>query len=208
MASPQSLDNSEPVTVWLEQLSQNSTEAAFHLWSHFCTRLTEFAGRRLSTSNKRVYDHDDAAVSAFRSLCRGVEERRFPDLRDRESLWALLITITARKIANRRRYDHQQCRDVARHVAPDLVRATDLHMGVEQLQALEPTPEFAVEVADLSEKFFELLPEPELKQLMLLKLEGWTNEECADRMHLSRRTIQRKLERVRRIWMDWQAEAD
>ena len=88
------------------------------------------------------------------------------------------------------------------------MRATDLHMGVEQLQALEPTPEFAVEVADLSEKFFELLPEPELKQLMLLKLEGWTNEECADRMHLSRRTIQRKLERVRRIWMDWQAEAD
>ncbi len=43
---------------------------------------------------------------------------------------------------------------------------------------------------------------------MLLKLEGLSNEECADRMHLSRRTIQRKLERIRRTWLDWQNQAD
>ncbi len=156
----QGLDCAEPVTAWIEQLSQNSSEAAFHLWGHFCTRLTEYAGRKLSAANKRVYDHDDAAVSAFRSLCRGVEQQRFPNLRDRESLWALLVTITARKIANRRRYDGQQRRDVMKNVTADLLRATDIHLDVENLQAFEPTPEFAVEVADLSEKFFELLAEP------------------------------------------------
>ncbi len=203
-AFPQSIDSYEPVTAWIEQLSQNSSDAAFQLWEHFCTRLTQYAGRRLSATSKRVYDHDDAALSAFRSLCKGVEEQRFPNLRDRDSLWALLITIAARKIANRQRYDHQQRRDVNKNLTADLLRATDIRFGVEQLQAFEPTPEFAVEVADLSEKFFEQLPEAELKQLMLLKLEGLTNEECADRMHLSRRTIQRKLERIRRIWLEWQ----
>lgn len=201
---PQSIDNDEPVTAWIEQLSHSSGDAAHYLWQHFCKRLTEYAGRRLSITTKRVYDHDDAAVSAFRSLCRGVEEQRFPNLRDRDSLWALLVTIAARKTANRRRYDHQQRRDVKKNLTSDLLLATELPLGVETLQAFEPTPEFAVEVADLSEKFFEQLPEPELKQLMLLKLEGLTNEECADRMHLSRRTIQRKLERIRRIWLDWQ----
>ncbi len=197
-------DDPEPVTAWIEQLSQNSDEAAFRLWEHFCTRLTEYAGRRLAQSSKRVYDHEDAAVSAFRSLCRGVEERRFPNLRDRDSLWALLLTITARKVSNRKRYDHQSRRDVSKNVTADLLQATDIHLGVEYLPALEPTPEFAVEVADLSEKFFERLDEPELKQLMLLKLEGFTNEECADRLNLSRRTVQRKLERIRRSWLEWQ----
>lgn len=203
-ALPQNADDPEPVTVWIEQLSQNSDEAAFRLWDHFCTRLTEYASRRLSQSNKRVYDQEDAVASAFRSLCRGVEEQRFPDLRDRDSLWALLLTITARKISNRKRYDHQTRRDVSKTVTADLLQATHIHLGVEHMPALEPTPEFAVEVADLSEKFFERLAEPELKQLMLLKLEGFTNEECADQLNLSRRTIQRKLERIRRSWLDWQ----
>ena len=46
------------------------------------------------------------------------------------------------------------------------------------------------------------LAEADLKQLVLLKLEGHTNEDVADLMKVTRRTIQRKLERIRRLWLE------
>jgi DNA-directed RNA polymerase specialized sigma24 family protein len=68
--------------------------------------------------------------------------------------------------------------------------------------AREPTPELAAEVADLSQYLLKLLPETDLQQLVLLKLEGHTNEEVAEQMSVTRRTVQRKLERIRRLWLE------
>ena len=39
-------------------------------------------------------------------------------------------------------------------------------------------------------------------KLVTLKLEGYTNEEAADQMKVIRRTVQRKLERLRRLWLE------
>jgi DNA-directed RNA polymerase specialized sigma24 family protein len=46
------------------------------------------------------------------------------------------------------------------------------------------------------------LPEPDLRKLVVLKLEGHTNDEIAELMKVTRRTVQRKLELIRRIWLD------
>jgi hypothetical protein len=40
------------------------------------------------------------AVSAFDSFCRAAEGGRFPQLSDRNSLWRLLVVLTARKAAH------------------------------------------------------------------------------------------------------------
>ena len=69
-------------------------------------------------------------------------------------------------------------------------------------QKVNPTPAFAAEVADMSEYLMSHLPESDLKQLVLLKLEGHTNEDVAELMKITRRTVQRKLERIRRIWLE------
>ena len=41
-----------------------------------------------------------------------------------------------------------------------------------------------------------------MKQIVLLKFEGASNGEIADEMKCTRRTIERKLERIRRIWVE------
>ena len=76
-------------------------------------------------------------------------------------------------------------------------------MGVlSTLPSREPTPEFAAEAAEMSENLYSMLPDSDLRQLVTLKLEGYTNEEAADQMKVTRRTVQRKLERIRRLWLE------
>ncbi|MFY7875452.1 MAG: ECF-type sigma factor [Pirellula sp.] len=194
----------EPVSLWIEQLSAADHDAASRLWAHFCQRLMIFARSRMSSSTRRIYDEEDAAVSAFRSLCRGIEANRFPEVGDRGNLWALLVVITSRKIANRFRYDHQQRRNANHTVHESMLQSTeDSRLQIlPSLPSKEPTPAFAAEVADMSEYLMSLLPETDLKRLVLLKLEGHTNEDVAEMLKVTRRTVQRKLERIRRIWLE------
>ncbi len=194
----------EPVSLWIEQLAAADQDAASRLWAHFCHRLMVFARGRMSPSTRRIYDEEDAAVSAFRSLCRGIEAQRFPDVGDRGNLWALLVVITSRKIANQFRYEHQQRRDANQTLGETILQPGD-GSGVSLLQSLpshEPTPAFAAEVADMSEYLMLQLPESDLKKIVLLKLEGHSNEDVAELMKITRRTVQRKLERIRRIWLE------
>ena len=46
---------------------------------------------------RRASDEEDVALSAFQSFYQGIARGRFPQLEDRDNLWRLLITITARK---------------------------------------------------------------------------------------------------------------
>lgn len=194
----------DPVSVWIEQLAACDTSAASRLWEHFCLRLMSYARGRLNPKTRRVYDEEDAAISAFRSLCKGIEAQKFPNVGDRGNLWALLVVISGRKIMNRHRHENQACRDTSRTFSDSIFQtAHSADLGaLSTLPSREPTPEFAAEVAEMSENLYSLLPEPDLRQLVTLKLEGYTNEEAADQMKVTRRTIQRKLERIRRLWLD------
>lgn len=202
----------EPVSVWIEQLSNANQEAAQRVWEHFCQKLLAFARKRIESSTRRVYDEEDAAISAFRSLCHGIESQRFPEVTDRDNLWALLVIITGRKILNRHRYEHQQRRNIAKTIPDSVLRdagsSDKFASDIAGLRSKEPTPEFSAEVADTSEFLLSLLPEPDLRQIVVLKLEGHTNEEVADAMSVTRRTVQRKLERIRRCWLDANLDPD
>ena len=85
------------ITAWLAQLADGDRQAAEQLWRRYFHRLVGLARNKLRGAPRRVADEEDVALSAFDSFLRGAEQGRFPDLADREGLWALLQTITARK---------------------------------------------------------------------------------------------------------------
>src|SRR5437660_1244008 len=91
------------VSNWLDQLREGSDQAATRLWEHYFQRLVGLARTALRGAPRRMADEEDVVLSAFNSFCRGVEQGRFPDLRDRDGLWRLLVTLTARKAAHLRR---------------------------------------------------------------------------------------------------------
>jgi DNA-directed RNA polymerase specialized sigma24 family protein len=51
------------------------------------------------------------------------------------------------------------------------------------------------------ERRLEALGDSELRRIALLRLEGYTNREIADRFDCTERSIERRLERIRSRWM-------
>ena len=63
---------SQSVTGWIELLADGDEQAAEELWKHISVRLNDFAERKLDVQIRRHCDENDAANSAFHSLCRGL----------------------------------------------------------------------------------------------------------------------------------------
>jgi RNA polymerase sigma factor (sigma-70 family) len=201
LRSPRPMSSDDPVTVWIEELRNADEVAAQKLWNHFVGRLYETGRKKLRPQTRRVYDEEDAAQSAFHSVCAGIAAGRFPDLRDRASLWHLLLAITARKVAHRHRHDQQERRDVRRTISESIFLPSgddSAHAGIDGLASREPTPELAAVFVETCESLYQTLNDPELEQVVMLRMDGYTDEEIAQRLQWSRRTVQRRLEIIRR----------
>ena len=90
-------ENAPSITTWLERLRHSDAEAAQRLWERFFERMAAVARQRLRNGRGRAADEEDAALSAFADFTRAIKAGQFPDLRDREGLWAVLIAFTERK---------------------------------------------------------------------------------------------------------------
>jgi DNA-directed RNA polymerase specialized sigma24 family protein len=118
-------------------------------------------------------------------------------------LWRLLLAITARKAAHRHRHDQQQRRDVRRNLSASIFlqfSEDSAPAGVELLASREPTPEFAAEFVETCDLLYQSLGDPALQQVVALRMEGYSDAEIAGRLKCSRRTVQRRIEVIRRHW--------
>src|SRR6516162_8802494 len=100
------------VTRWIGDLVAGDAagSAAQKLWERYFDRLVHLARDRLRAGPRGPADAEDAALDAFDSFCRGAAAGRFPRLDDRDDLWALLVTITARKASAQVRRERRQKR--------------------------------------------------------------------------------------------------
>jgi DNA-directed RNA polymerase specialized sigma24 family protein len=187
----------DSVTHWFHLLRQGDHHAAQPLWDRYFSRLEALARKMLQGCNRAVVDAEDIALSAFDSMARGLQRGRFPQLHDRDNLWKVLVVITARKVSHLRRDQHCQ----KRGGGPAAVgRVTVDPVELEQVMGEEPTPEFAVQAAEQYHRLLACLPHKDLQQIAVWKMEGYTNEEIAERSGCAPRTIDRKLQLIRHLW--------
>jgi DNA-directed RNA polymerase specialized sigma24 family protein len=196
-------DGEHSVTQWIGDLKTgNRDEASRRLWERYFERLTRLAQARLRSAGGGPADGEDIALSAFDSFVRGTAAGRYPALGDRDDLWRLLVTITARKAHNQRCDEGRQKRGGGRVVGEGALAGTDPDGDdfLAQVVGSEPTPEFAAMVADEYRRLFGSLADESLRVVALLKLEGHTNEEIARSLDCGLRTVERKLEVIRKRW--------
>ncbi|NLS93693.1 MAG: RNA polymerase subunit sigma-70 [Planctomycetaceae bacterium] len=194
---------SDEVTCWFHGLAKGDEAAAEEVWRHYYEKLVRFARGKLAEGQRRAADEEDVALSAFHSFCRGAAAGRFPQLEDRHDLWKLLVTITARKAAHQIRRDMQQKRGSGSVRGESVFVGagdSDRAFGIGNMLGTEPTPEFAVMAAEECEHLLEALPDEQIRQIALWKLEGFTNEEIAEKLDCAPRTVERKLQRIRDLW--------
>ena len=183
----------ESVTAWLDQLKAGERAAVRNLWERYFRRLVGLARKRLRGARHRAADEEDVALSAFDSFCRCAEAGRFPQLGDRDSLWRLLVTITARKAAHLVRDEGRQKRDGGAPVA-------DAEAVLAEVLSREPSPEFAAEVVEECQRLLGRLGDRELEAVALLRMEGYTVEEVAEKLGCAPRSVKRKLALIRVVW--------
>lgn len=191
-------DVENSVTEWITYLKQGDSAALEQIWRRYYGELVRLAARRISGRLRRTTDEDDVVASAFHSLYRGAVEGKFPKLDDRQDLWKLLVVITARKV-------HAGARRSAAHKrgANGVLgerSAADWSCALREVAGREPTPQFAAEVADEMAVLLDSLNDDVLRQIAVLKLNNASTEEIGRTLNVHPRTVQRKLDRIRRIW--------
>ncbi len=191
------------VTGWIVQLQQGDPAAAQKLWERYFPQLVALARNRLKGAPCRAADEEDVALSAFQSFCAAVERGLFPQLADRDGLWPLLITLTARKAFELRKHQRRLKRGggkVLDEAALTHGQEQEQGFGLDQMIGMEPTPDFALQVAEECQRLLGQLNDAELQTIAFRKMEGWTNAEIAAQLGCVERTIERRLRVVRSLW--------
>src|SRR5271157_3323659 len=166
------------VTGWIGDLKNGEPDAAGRLWQRYFAGLVRLARKKLEAVPRAaaVEDEEDAALSAFHSLCAGAAAGRFDRLKDRDDLWRLLVVVTVRKVCDQIRRQRKLKRGGGRVVAEAALAGLDPDSpgGFEQFIGREPVPEFAAMLAEEFQARLGSLPDESLRQVALWKLEGYS----------------------------------
>jgi DNA-directed RNA polymerase specialized sigma24 family protein len=199
------------ITRWIGDLKAGNAQAFQPLWDRYYSTLVERARAKLRAlhSPTAVSDEEDLALSAFHSLYKGIRAGRFPRVEDRDDLWRLLVHLTACKAVDHHRALGRQKRGRGKLVnEADLIAAAgggggrDDESGgpLDRMIGSEPSPEFAVMVAEEYVRRLDELGDANLRRIAELKLACYTNEEIRQRLGCSLRSVTLKLELIRKNW--------
>jgi RNA polymerase sigma factor (sigma-70 family) len=146
---------------------------------------------------RTLADEEDVLQNVYNILYKRLKQGEY-DLANRDDLWKLLVTITLHKTRNVANYHRRKQRDVVRDQTMSGGDETDsARWALEQMEATEPSPAEAAILNETLERWLEALADPDLVQIALLRLEGYTNREIAERRGCVERTIERKLALIR-----------
>ncbi|MCP4194137.1 MAG: RNA polymerase subunit sigma-70 [Planctomycetaceae bacterium] len=176
-----------PSALWIDQLKHGESVAANAVFERYFDRLVGHARQKLLGVSGGMADEEDVALSAFDSFCRAAQRGRFPDLKDRDGILRLLLRMTARKAIDLRRYELSRLK-VQNEEA--LLEAIGDPKGPELIAIFDE--EFR--------RLLDLLADKGLETLAVAKMQGFTNNEIAEKLDCSLRTVERQLQLIRLKW--------
>jgi RNA polymerase sigma factor (sigma-70 family) len=195
----------DPVTQWIALARAGDEEAAARLFDRHFAWLVGVARKRLRNIPGRSTDEEDVALSALDSFFRGARRPgHFDQLSDRDSLRRLLAKITRRKALDLMQHEGRLKRGGGNvrgeSALPRPADAAGVPGGFDQLPGTAELPDLVVQENEELQRLIDLLGEPELQEIALLRLEGYQVEEIADRLGIALRSVERKLKRIRGLW--------
>ena len=157
-------------------------EAARVIWERFSSRLQSLVRRHLDNRVRRREDEQDILQSMYSSFCQGQLEGMTPPA-SRAELWKLLVRITMCKVVNTAHRHMAARRDVRRETVSPRDHASGgasqfPQWMLEHVDKTQPSPEEKSIVLEELNRLLQGLTE-ELRQIVLWKLDGFTNAEIA-----------------------------
>jgi len=186
---PASPEEQALINLW----RQGDEDAARQIVERYIDRLLLLARRRISQRLASRVDAEDIVQSVFRTFFHRVKDGQFT-FAEQDDLCKLLVRITL----------HKTLRQVAFHKAAKRDPGLETDQGEhhrEQLMALldgEPTPEATVAFVDQLEHFLGQL-QPQERQILEMRLQGYSNDEIAKQLNVYDRKIRRVIEHIRAV---------
>lgn len=162
------------------RVKDGDQDAAHVLYKRYSQRVFGFVDSKLGARLRASTDAEDIVQSVFRSMFRGVQAGNY-EVEPGSTLWNLLAVISLSKLRRRALHQNAQRRDSERLVSLQTVadgEAVDVS-----------TDEFLnICIRDTLQKL-----RPSDRELLLLRVQGFTVNEISKRMSLSDRTVARRL---------------
>jgi RNA polymerase sigma-70 factor (ECF subfamily) len=177
----------------LELCRAGNEDAARELFDRYVERLMGLARRRISQKLAGRVDAEDCVQSALRTFFHRAREGKFV-VTERDDVAKLLMRITVHKTLRQVAFHQAEKRDAA----AELRQGADAKKRWEELLAEEPTPDHAVAFLDQMETFFSQL-RPQERQILEMRLGGFSNDEIAEKLGIYDRKIRRVFERIRSL---------
>lgn len=187
------------VTAWVKALQEGEADAAQNLWKRYFEKLVTQAEARIRNCPQGTIEAEDIAVSVFESLWRGANEGRFHNLHNRDELWWLLLALTKRKVASHIRKETALKRG-GNKTQKSLNSDENSGYTFQELVSDEPTPEYLAMLQEEYENLLSNLRDDRLREIAVLRLEGYTSQEISKQLEISVPTVTRKLRLIRAAW--------
>lgn len=163
-------------------------QAAETLYDRYARRVLGLVQSKLGAQLGSMTEPEDIVQSVFRSVFRGMQSGNY-DAPPGKTLWNLLAVIAVSKLADQANHHSAQCRDASRNVSLDIT--ADNHANA---------------IDESSVDFFEVCMQESLdilrplhRQILSLRIQGHSVNEIRDITGRSRRTVERSLQKSRKL---------
>jgi RNA polymerase sigma-70 factor (ECF subfamily) len=176
----------------LQELLRGGDQAvAKELFDTYVDRLVSLARKRISQRLASRIDAEDIVQSVFRTFFVRARQGQFT-INDADDVCKMLARITV----------HKTFRQIAHHLAGkrsaarEAAHSEEHHELIQTLRGKEPTPEEAASLLDQLEHFLQQL-KPEDREILEMRMQGFSSLEIAEKLKVSDRKIRRLMERIR-----------
>ena len=184
----------------IQRLRDGSNTAAREVFDLYVQRLLGLAKRRIGARMNSRVDPEDVVQSVFRTFFSRMKNDQF-QISAEDDLFKLLVRITVHKTLRQIAHHKAAKRDPSQETA----QGSDANEMLMQAMDAEPTPETVVTFMDQLEHFLKQLPDQD-RQILELRLQGFSTEEIAEKLGSYDRKIRRVLERIRTVAIEEQAK--
>ena len=167
------------------RVKDGDQDAAHVLYKRYVQRVFGLVDSRLGAKLRATIDAEDIVQSVFRSMFRGVQAGNY-EVEPGSTLWNLLAVISLTKLRKRALHQTAQRRNLNRLVSLQTLADGD---------AIDVSTDDFLNIC-IRETMQKLRPSD--RQILLLRIQGFTLAEISERTSFSCRTIARRLRTSRK----------
>lgn len=193
-------DDEGSVTRVIRKMQKGDAEGADFLWARFYARLTYLVKNRLSSQRKSLADEEDVALESLSELFKGLLEGKYASLENRDSLWRLLVTVASRNVVDEVNKENRLKRGGGQVKRETEFAGDDTAALFDNIASSASAPDVQLMITERCAELLESLADAKLQSIAVMKTAGFSNQEVANSLGLSLRSVERRLGEIRQRW--------